>query len=149
MAEQGRSRESQNRVSQAAQQEQRNALAEQARQGNEWASQRQREQASQENDTMMTTSNVQPSVPPKKPVDEEVNDLLVKESDPEAEPDASTDVVRHMRSVFSAMKRHFDNARKEALDLPNSEELAAMLGHLNMAEFAMDAMVAHAEVSMV
>ena len=75
--------------------------------------------------------------------------------DPVDEPTADelkeqlVDPVKVMQGVFTAMKKHFDNARKEALSLPNSDEMAAMLGHLNMAEVAMDAMVSQAEGSLV
>ena len=75
---------------------------------------------------------------------------LHPEDDPIDEPkEQPVDTVKVMQTVFTAMKKHFDNARKEALSLPNSDEMAAMLAHLNMAEVAMDVMVSHAEGSLV
>ena len=79
----------------------------------------------------------------------QVSALVAKESDPVVAEVQTDSTVKHMQTVFTAMKKHFDNARKEALSLPNSDEMAAMLAHLNMAEVAMDVMVSHAEGSLV
>lgn len=84
-----------------------------------------------------------------KPVDEEIFDSSKRGDDPVEEPEKPSDPVKVMQQVFTAMKKHFDAARAEAQKLPNSDELAAMLANLNMAEVAMDTMVAHAEGSLV
>lgn len=87
--------------------------------------------------------------PPHRPTDEQVNELLTKESDPPNVGQITANIIGHMQEVFSKMRKHFDDARAEAQKLPNSDELAALLANLNMAEVAMTEMVAAAERSLV